>query len=180
MERLLGLDIPPPPSGVSAVEPDTRGATTIREQLDRHRESASCNACHAKFDPPGFALESFDIAGGWRDQYRAVDDTQDPVEGLGKNGHRFVFHYAKTVDSAGALMSGDSFQDIKDLKTLLSKDERQVARNLVQRWIVYATGAPVSFSDRREVEAILDHCTPEFGIRSLLHGVVQSKLFRIK
>jgi len=180
MERLLGLDIPPPPSGVAAVEPDTRGAITIREQLDKHRETVSCNACHAKFDPPGFALESFDIAGGWRDRYRAVDEAQEPVKGLGKNGHSFVFHYAKTVDSGGTLMSGDSFQNIKGLKALLTKDEKQIARNLVQRLIVYATGAPASFADRSEVEAILDHSAPAYGIRTLLHGVVQSKLFRIK
>lgn len=180
MERLLGLDIPPPPSGVSAVEPDTRGATTIREQLDQHRETASCNACHAKFDPPGFALESFDIAGGWRSQYRAVDEEIKPVKGLGKNGHSFVFHHAKEVDSSGTLLNGDPFQGINELKSLLTKDERQIARNLIQQFIVYATGAPVSFADRSEVEAVLDACAPHYGIRDLLHGVIQSKLFRIK
>jgi hypothetical protein len=180
MERLLGLDIPSPPSGVAAVEPDTRGATTIREQLEKHRETASCNACHAKFDPPGFALESFDIAGGWRDQYRAIDEAHKPVKGLGKNGHSFVFHYAKNVDSGGTLLSGDSFQNIKSLKALLAKEERQIARNLVHQFIVYATGAPVSFADRHEVEAILEACASDYGIRSLLHGVIQSRLFRIK
>ena len=74
MERILGKPPPPPPPGVPAVEPDTRGATTIREQLDKHRTVASCAACHAKIDPPGFALESFDVIGGWRDRYRALGD----------------------------------------------------------------------------------------------------------
>src|SRR5438270_8554441 len=72
MERILGQTPPPPPPGVPAVEPDTRGATTIREQLARHRTLESCAACHAKIDPPGFALESFDVMGGWRDRYRAL------------------------------------------------------------------------------------------------------------
>ena len=46
-----------------AVEPDTRGATTIRQQLDKHRKLETCSACHAKIDPAGFALESFDVIG---------------------------------------------------------------------------------------------------------------------
>ena len=176
----MGLEIPPPPSGVDAVEPDTRGATTIREQLDKHRATKSCNACHAKFDPAGFALENFDIAGGWRNRYRAVDANHEPEVGLGKNGHAFLFHYAKPVDAHGKLITGEAFSDVRELKTILAQNERQIARNLVQRFITYATGAPVSFSDRAEVESILDQCAPDYGIRSLLHGVVQSSLFSIK
>lgn len=180
MERIMGLEIPPPPSGVEAVEPDTRGATTIREQLDQHRANTSCHACHAKFDPPGFALESFDIAGGWRERYRAVDPDHKPKPGLGKNGHQFLFHEAKPIDSQGQLLTGETFRNITELKSILAEQERQIARNLVRRLIAYATGAPVSFAERREVEEILDHCRPNYGIRSLLHSVVQSKLFRIK
>ena len=132
MERIMGVKIPPPPSGVDAVEPDTRGATTIRELLDKHREATSCNACHIKFDPVGFSLENYDIAGGWRDRYRAVDAAKEPVEGLGKNGHRYVFHYAKPVDSQGQLANGKAFADIRELKQLLAQEERQLARNFVQ------------------------------------------------
>ena len=57
MDRILGTPPPNPPSDVPAIEPDIRGATTIREQLAKHRQIASCAACHAKIDPPGFALE---------------------------------------------------------------------------------------------------------------------------
>ena len=63
-ERILGLETPPPPPSVPAVEPDIRGAVTIRQQLDKHRADASCASCHRKMDPPGFALESFDVMGG--------------------------------------------------------------------------------------------------------------------
>ena len=181
MERLLGLHIPPPPSGVSAIEPDIRGAKTIREQLEKHTSMASCKACHAKFDPPGFALESFDIAGGWRERYRAIGSEGDPVEGIGKNGHAFKFRLAQMVESHGKLMDGREFKNIHELKQHLAKDERAIARNLVQQLIVYATGAPVSFADRGEVESILDECAENgFGVRSLIHGVVQSELFRVK
>ena len=68
-ERLLGLHIPPPPANVPAVEPDIRGAVSIRDQLEKHRDSASCAACHQKIDPAGFALESFDPVGLWRSRY---------------------------------------------------------------------------------------------------------------
>src|ERR1044071_6908275 len=71
MERILGQKPPPPPPSVPAIEPDTRGAVTIRQQLDKHRTLAACNACHAKIDPAGFALENFHVMGGWRDHYRA-------------------------------------------------------------------------------------------------------------
>lgn len=180
-ERLMGIEIPPPPSGVAAVEPDTRGATTIREQLDKHRAVESCNACHAKFDPAGFALESFDVAGGWRDRYRAVGDEGEPVEGIGKNGHAFRFKLAQPIDCQGTLMTGESFEDIRDLKQLLLNDERQLARNMVYQFLVYATGAPVSFSDRGEVEKVLDLAEEdEYGLRTLIHQVVLSPLFRKK
>lgn len=181
VERLMGVDIPPPPSGVAAVEPDTRGATTIREQLEKHRAAASCNACHARFDPVGFALESFDVAGGWRERYRAVGGDGEPVEGIGKNGHAFNFKLAQSVDCKGILLSGEAFDDVRGLKRLLASNERQLARNLLQRLIVYATGAPVSFGDRGEVEVMLDRAAGnEYGVRTLIHELVQSDLFRRK
>ncbi len=181
MERIMGLEIPPPPSAVAAIEPDIRGASTIREQLDKHRTIASCAACHATFDPPGFALESFDIAGGWRETYRATGDEGEPAVGIGKNGHKFTFRYAQPVDCSGELADGREFSGIRELKQLLTSDERQLARNLVHRLIVYATGAPVSFSDRAEVETILDRGQESgYGVRSLIHAVVQSEIFRVK
>ena len=72
LERIMGQHVPPPPANVSAVEPDIRGATTIREQLDKHRDLDSCASCHVKIDPPGFALENYDVIGGYRKRYRAV------------------------------------------------------------------------------------------------------------
>lgn len=181
VERIMGVHIPPPPSGIEAITPDTRGATTIREQLDKHRASASCAACHAKFDPVGFALESFDVAGGWRERYRAIGEEGERVHGLGKNGHEFRFRLAQAIDPSGELADGRKFATIFELKKHLLKEERAVARNLVERFVVYATGAPVTFSERAEVEAILDEAAKtEYGVRSLLHGVVQSKMFRVK
>src|SRR5204863_4119726 len=72
LERILGTPPPKPPADVGAIEPDIRGATTIRDQLAKHRDNAACASCHSKIDPPGFALESFDVIGGWRDHYRSL------------------------------------------------------------------------------------------------------------
>jgi hypothetical protein len=180
MERILGRKPPPPPPSVPAVEPDIRGATTIRQQLEKHRTLASCNACHAKIDPAGFALENFDVMGGWRDRYRAEGEGE-PVPGIGKSGQRFDFHYAQSVDASGELPDGRPFRDIRELKALLLTDERQIARNLVHQLVVYASGAPVRFSDRPEVERILDRAaSSEYGVRSLIHEIVQSPLFLMK
>ena len=72
LDNILGLPPPPPPSNVSAVEPDIRGAVTLREQLAKHRDVESCAICHRSIDPAGFALENFDVIGGWRDNYRTL------------------------------------------------------------------------------------------------------------
>lgn len=180
-ERILGLDTPPPPPSVEAVEPDIRGAVTIRQQLDKHRANASCASCHRKIDPPGFALECFDVMGGYRERYRAVSEKVKPVKGYGMNGQQFQFHYALPVDTAGELPDGRQFKDVRELKKLLAEDEAAVARNLVRQLTVFATGAPVRFSDRAEVEKILAAAKEsKYGVRSIVHEVVQSELFRNK
>lgn len=178
-ERILGLETPPPPPTVEAVEPDIRGAVTIRQQLDKHRADPGCAACHRKMDPPGFALESFDVMGGYRERYRAVSDKVPPVKGHGMNGQAFMFHYALPVDSAGALPDGRPFKDVRELKRMLVQDEVPIARNLARQLTVFATGAPVRFSDREEIEKVLSAANAkQYGVRSLVHAIVQSELFR--
>ena len=177
MERVLGLPPPPPPPSVPAVEPDIRGAATIRQQLAQHRTQESCSACHAKIDPAGFALENFDVMGGWRDRYRAVGGGK-PDPGLGKGGQKFEFHAALPVDASGVLPDGRAFADIREFKRLLLADETQLARNLARQLTVYATGAPVGFADRAAVEQILVRARAHrYGVRTLVHEMVQSPLF---
>jgi hypothetical protein len=176
-ERILGRQIPPPPP-VAAVEPDIRGAVTLRQQLEKHRTDASCASCHSKMDPPGFALESFDVMGGWRDRYRAVKEGIAPEQGVGMNGQAFSFYYALPVDCAGELPDGRAFKDIREFKRLLVQDEVLLARNLAKQLAIYATGAPVRFSDREQIEKIVQLAAArDYGMRSLVHGIVQSELF---
>ena len=179
MERLLGQPPPPPPASVPAVEPDIRGAATIRQQLDRHRTQESCAGCHVRIDPPGFALESFDVMGGFRDRYRAMGETGTPAApGLGRGGQKFAFRMALPVDCSGEMPDGRPFADIREFKRLLLADETVIARNLARQFVVYATGAPVRFGDRPAIERILQQARADgFGVRSLLQAVVQSDLF---
>src|SRR5207237_5732577 len=150
MERILGQKPPPPPPSVPAVEPDIRGARTIRQQLDKHRSLETCSACHAKIDPAGFALENFDVMGGWRDRYRS-ESGGELAQGIAKSGQKFAFHYALPVDASGTLPDGRQFRDVRELKQLLVANEKQLARNLARQLAVYATGAPIHFADREPI-----------------------------
>jgi hypothetical protein len=175
--RLLGKPPPPPPPSVPALEPDIRGATTIREQLAKHRSQETCAACHRTFDPVGFALESFDVMGGWRERYRSVG-SGDPVKGVGHNGLNFHYSLGPSIDAGGELPDGRKFQDVVELKRLLLKDEEQLARNLAQQLAIYATGAPMQFSDRPQIAQLLAKSRSEgYGVRTLIREIVQSDLF---
>ncbi len=178
MERIVGYEVPPPPAAVPAVDPDIRGAVTIRQQLDKHRADESCAMCHRKIDPPGLALESFDVFGGWRDRYRGVSPGKVPEFGFGKNCWPYVFHQALPVESEGQLADGREFKDIRDLKAILLQDENQIARNFIKQLTTYATGAPIRFSDRSRLEQILQTTkSSDHGVRSILNAVIQSDFF---
>lgn len=177
MDRLLGQPPAPPPPGVPAVEPDIRGAKSMRDLLALHTKSASCAACHAKFDPVGLALENFDVMGRWRTRYRGLE-TGERISGIDRSGHDFSYTIAGAVDSSGQLADGREFKDVHALKAIFKANPRQLARNLLHQFTVYATGTPVRFADRREIESILDTCAKnDYRVGDLLRALVQSKIF---
>jgi hypothetical protein len=139
--------------------------------------------CHRKIDPPGFALENFDVLGGWRDRYRTTDpsDVWESLGRFGKSGAPLMYRLTLPVDAAGQLADGRSFNDVRDLKKLLLKDETQIARNLARQLLVYATGAPERFSDRAQIEQILQRTkASQYGVRSLVQELIASELFLSK
>lgn len=177
MERLIGKPPPPPPPSVPAVEPDIRGAKTIRDLLALHTKSKSCAGCHAKFDPVGLALENFDILGGWRTRYRGVEEGER-ITGIDRAGHDFAYTLSAPVDPSGKLIDGREFKNVNDLKTILAANPRQLARNLLHQFTVYATGTPVRYSDRREIESILAACEKDgYRVRDLMLTLVGSEVF---
>ena len=164
--RLLGRPVPPPPPNITGIDPDVRGATTIREQLKKHSTDATCAACHAKMDPPGFALESFDVVGARRDRYRVLRD-----KSLNREGPQ--------VDASGETAEGKAFKDVAGLKAILLEDPDQLARNLAVKLLTYATGRGLSGQDLLEVDEIVGRLRGKnYGTRALLHEVVQSGLMR--
>jgi mono/diheme cytochrome c family protein len=166
-ERLLGTPIAPPPDNVPAIEPDIRGATTIREQLAKHRQQASCASCHVKIDPPGFAMENFDPSGRWRDRYLAISD--------GKRGKGPV------VDASYQMPDGQDFKDIDGFKSLVTQNPHKLAANVAEKMIVFGTGAAISFADRQALEEIVEQAADQdYGLRSILHAVIAHEIFLSK
>ncbi|OAI56764.1 hypothetical protein AYO47_08715, partial [Planctomyces sp. SCGC AG-212-M04] len=136
LERILGTPPPKPTVDVEAVEPDIRGATTIRDQLAKHRGRPECASCHAIIDPPGFALENYDVIGGWRDRYRSIGQG-DPAE---VDGRKMRYRHGPHVDASDVMVDGRRFANIGEFRQLLLDDPDQLARALAEKLLAYATG----------------------------------------
>jgi hypothetical protein len=77
--------------------------------------------------------------------------------------------------------NGERFENIDELKQILLQDKDQIARSLATKILAYATGAAPTAADREEVDAIVNEIRDKnYGLRSLVHAVVQSRLFRDK
>lgn len=165
LESILGEKTLPPPDDVPAIEPDIRGAKTIREQLDKHRNTQACAVCHVKIDPPGFVLENYDVIGGWRNHYRTIQD-------------RGRWQQGPEVDPSFVMKDGTEFEDIIEFKRLILNHPEKIAHNLVEKCIIFSTGASIEFADRKDMEDIIHQISDEsYGFRSLIHAVVQSPIF---
>ena len=178
LSTLLGLPPSPPPPGVGSIEPDTRGATTIREVLTKHQQIETCAVCHKRIDPPGFALESFDPVGNFRSQYRNSKGVTREINA----GLRFLhvdYELGQAVDPSGITEDGQKFADIRDFKTHLLRSTEQVARNVASQLITFATGGEIDFADSEVIEQILLATKDDgYPMRSLIHQVIASRIFR--
>ena len=181
LERILGKPPAPPPPDIPLFEPDIRGATTIREQLDKHRHEATCATCHVKIDPPGFALEEFDVIGGHRGRYRSLGVGDPAPRGNIDPMITIAFKLGPKVDPSGALPDGRAFAGFAGFRDLLAADRDRLLANLARQLAVYSTGRGVSFADRDEIAAIVAATNKHGGgTRTLIHELVESTLFRTR
>lgn len=166
-ERILGVHIPPPPQNVPAIEPDIRGAKTIRQQLFKHRNNPDCASCHKKIDPPGFALENYDPAGQYREFYTIL------------KGRRRA--KGAEINTSYSLANGKRFKDFEDFRKLIINDKQVLARNFASKVLTYGTGAPVSFADREALNRFVEFAArSDYGMRDLIITTVSSPMFKKK
>ena len=163
LESILGTPPPPPPPDVPPIEPDTRGTTTIRDQLEKHREVAACADCHAKIDPWGFALEPYGPIGGLRTHYPRADNRGKGPE----------------IDPSATLPSGQEIADEQQLRMALVDRKDQVLRNLIRQLLTYGTGREPQLVDHAEIQKIEELVKRRgYGMRDLVTLVAASKSFR--
>jgi len=158
LNNIFDLPIPPPPPGVDTNLVNKPGATpaSMRERLAQHRQSASCNSCHSVIDPLGFALENFDVIGGWR----TVDES------------------GKAVDASGATSSGVKVDGLAGLRSLLLSEPEQFPRTVSEKLLAYALGRRLEYNDRPAVRQIVrDAATQDYRWSSLIVGIVKSPPF---
>jgi hypothetical protein len=156
LEKLFGTPPSPPPPNVPPIEPDIRGATTIRQQLDKHRSVQACADCHAKIDPLGFALEAYDPIGHFRSAYA--------------NG--------AAIDTTGEYR-GQPVHSPADLRDYLSRHPELLAQNLAHRLVTYALGRPLGFTDQPALRALQNEWKERgYTLRDLIHLITTSGLMR--
>lgn len=158
LNNIFGLPVPPPPPGVDTnLETKPGGApASMRERLARHRQNPSCNSCHSAIDPMGFALENFDVIGGWRN----VDES----------GQR--------IDASGATISGRKIEGLSGLRALLLERPEQFPGTVTEKLLAYALGRRLEYYDRPAVRKIVrDAAAHQYRWSAIILGIVKSPTF---
>ncbi|UUO04663.1 DUF1592 domain-containing protein [Blastopirellula sp. J2-11] len=161
LETLLGTPVPSPPADIPALpkKVSAKSAKTFRQQLEKHRDNASCAACHDLLDPIGFGLDNFDLLGRWRDKT--------------ENG--------QAVDASGVLPSGEKFAGPAELKTILLARKQEFARHLSRKVLGYALGRSLEDPDSCTIEALVTSLEEnDFRMQTLIEQIVLSTPFRYR
>lgn len=151
-KNIVGTPISPPPKPVKAIEPDhEQSAKTLHEQIVQHKNSTTCYACHKNIDPYGFALESFDATGQWRERYRV----ETPHRGTFQFRIEGYYRESNEVDSSGEI-GNRQFENIFGLKKLLLSNHRTVGYNFAKKFFEYANGYTPNLKQRLTLLAMLN------------------------
>jgi len=170
-KNIVGTPLSPPPESVPALEPEHDHAETLKEQIEQHKKSKACYACHKSIDPYGFALENFDAVGEWREKYKI------------KQAHRGTFQYRPEgyfkvgggVDASGEI-NGEEFTDIFGLKKVLLADERKIAYNFAKKFFEYANGHKPDLKQRLHLLEFLGRDAENGRLQTLVTEVLEYSL----
>ena len=160
LENILGIPLPPVPSNVPALTPDTQGAKTPRDLIAAHTTSADCRGCHQQIDPIGFVLENFDPVGGWREEWPGIQVKIDP---------------------SGVLPDGTEILGYTDLKQWIAGNIDGFAQCLSEKLMIYGTGRIPSYAEKQEIQSIVAKVEKdEGGFRDLVLALMESRTFRTR
>ncbi|MCI0391605.1 MAG: DUF1592 domain-containing protein [Acidobacteria bacterium] len=159
LENILNAPPPPPPPGVPNLDEAKVGsASTLRQQLEEHRNNATCASCHARMDPLGFGLENFDAIGAWRTQ-----DGKFPI------------------DASGKLPDGRSFQGPEELKAIVKADSEAFAECLTEKLLTYGLGRGLERYDKPVVKKIARGVAANnYRFSSLVLEIVKSLPYQMR
>jgi mono/diheme cytochrome c family protein len=158
LENLLGTPAPVPPPGVETNLGGEEGAKTssVRERLEAHRASPTCASCHRIMDPMGFALENFDLVGGWRE-----------------------FDGPSRIDSKGQLADGTPVNGPADLRQAVLSRSDAFMTTAAEKLMTYALGRPVHDYDMPTVRAIVRRAGMNNNrFSALIMGIIESDSFQ--
>lgn len=162
LENILDTPPPPPPPNIPQLTPPSRHGEQIslRKQMERHRDDPSCSSCHALMDPIGFGMEKFDATGAWRDTERG----------------------GGSIDTAGTLVTGQSFADAAELRDIIVRDHHgEFHRALASKMLTYALGRGLDWYDRPAIDGIVTAATADEGrFLSLIQAVIDSVPFQYR
>jgi mono/diheme cytochrome c family protein len=162
LNNIFGLPVPPPPPGVDTNLAENKPGSapkSIRERLAQHRQNPSCNSCHSVIDPLGFALENFDVIGGWR----TIDES------------------GKAVDASGTTASGAKIEGLSGLRALLLDQPEQFPRTITEKLLAYALGRRVEYYDQPAVRKIVrDAAAQNYRWSSIILGIAKSPTFLMR
>jgi hypothetical protein len=174
LESLLGTPPAPPPPDVEPIDPDVRGAKTMKQLLEKHRSVQACADCHAKIDPFGFPLEFFDPVGGYRPTYYRSRYWK-------RSELTTAFFPSFPIDGSAGLPTGETFYDPLSLKKALLGKSDLLAKNLAEKLLTYGAGRSPTLADEEEIKQIAKTGNDgEFGFRDLVIKVATSQAFQEK
>ncbi|MCA8996115.1 MAG: DUF1592 domain-containing protein [Planctomycetaceae bacterium] len=157
-ETLLGERLPRPPKNVPVLPETAPAGLTERQLIERHSSDKACAKCHARIDPFGFALESYDGIGRFREQDQA--------------GH--------PIDTTTTLDDGTPLTGVDGLRDYLANQRRdQFVHHFCKKLLGYALGRSVQLSDEPLIEEMMARLEQQdFQILAAVETIVLSDQFR--